>query len=69
VYGQYYGPNYWLMPPFAPFNGAVFARQATANPLAGRCAGAAQGAPGAAGFPGFPTHPFARSPRDFFMME
>ncbi|HEV3006226.1 MAG TPA: hypothetical protein VGX78_17285 [Pirellulales bacterium] len=46
--GQWYGPNYNVYPPFAPFNGMVFAPP--------------QG-------PAFPSHPFARSPRDFFMWE
>jgi hypothetical protein len=50
-YGAPYGPNYNLYPGFPPFNGA--------RPCVG---GGGPGGPG-----GFPTHPFARSPRDFFM--
>jgi hypothetical protein len=49
-YGQSYGPNYNIRPPFAPYSGV--------------------GAPGFGGFGSqivFPTHPYARSPRDFFM--
>jgi hypothetical protein len=52
AYGQSYGPNFNVRPPFPPVNGV------------------------GPGFPGclppqvvFPTHPYARSPRDFFMYE
>jgi hypothetical protein len=62
--GQLYGPNYNLYPPFQPFNGMIFARQAAH--IAGMQAG---GLGGLGGMPGFPTHPYARSPRDFFMLE
>jgi hypothetical protein len=54
-YGQVFGPNYNLYPPFAPWNGALF-------PPA-----QAGGQGGGIGGVGFPTHPFARSPRDFYM--
>jgi len=55
-YGQQYGPNYWVYPPFAPFNGM---------PMAGGGGGG-----GMMGGPvGFPTHPFAHGPRDYFMMD
>ena len=49
--GMRYGPGYCLYPPFPPFQGMV------------------PGPPpkGAPGSPMFPTHPYARSPRDFFM--
>jgi hypothetical protein len=61
--GAVYGPNCCLRPPFEPFNGFV-------PPV---CHGAGQGGPGAAGGPPpspvFPTHPYARSPRDYFMLE
>jgi hypothetical protein len=60
AYGQVFGPNYWLLPPGGPFNGMIFARQATGY-------GGGGGGPG--GILCFPTHPYARSPRDFFMME
>src|SRR5262245_31608054 len=62
--GQCYGSNYWLLPPNGPFNGMIFARQAIATSFGG-----GQGGQGAPAFPGFGTHPYARSPRDFFMME
>ena len=63
--GLYYGPNYCVFPPFPPYNGM----------LPGPCAPAA-GAPGVGygSLPGvngpvtFPTHPYARGPRDYFMV-
>jgi len=61
VYGGYGFSNWPVLPP-APYNGAIFARQATYFPGSG-----AQGNNGPAAFPGFPSHPYARSPRDFFM--
>jgi hypothetical protein len=68
--GTVYGPNYWLQPPTMPFTPLI-------QP------GSPSGYPGQPGlgqgpFNGmgmgprptavFPTHPFARSPRDFFMV-
>ena len=50
-----YGPNYCVRPPWEPFNG--FRPSLQQNP-------SEQGGAGA----GFSVHPFARSPRDFFMM-
>jgi len=57
-YGARYGPNYYLVPPVAPY----------VAPPCPPCPppGAGPGGPGA---PVFATHPFARSPRDFFMLE
>ncbi|MSR30068.1 MAG: hypothetical protein EXR99_01055 [Gemmataceae bacterium] len=54
--GMVYGPNYYLRPPFPPFNGLLPEMNNCNKP---------------AGFPGmsFPSHPFARSPRDFFMVD
>lgn len=51
-----YGPNYNLRPPFPPFNG-MLPPPPWAQP------------PAAAGalVPEFPSHPYARSPRDYFM--
>jgi len=59
-----YGPNYCVRPPWEPFNGLRPSLQGPAG--AGQLAGLPmQGrAPAIASFP---THPFARSPRDFFM--
>jgi hypothetical protein len=56
--GAVYGPNYYLQPPVQPFNGFV-------PPV---CHGAGQGG-GPPGSPVFPTHPYARSPRDYFMLD
>jgi hypothetical protein len=53
--GQSYGPNYWLRPAGLPFNGIL-----PPTPWAN------QGAPPP---PYFGTHPYARSPRDYFMIS
>jgi hypothetical protein len=52
-WGSGYSPNY-CNPPFPPFQGMVWA-----PPNAG----------GNGGNAAFPTHPFARSPRDFYMID
>jgi hypothetical protein len=52
--GQVYGPNYNVYPPFCPFQGMVPAPQPPG---------------GGGGMAAFPTHPFARSPRDYFMID
>ena len=51
-YGTQYGPTYNVVPPWAPYGGI--------KPNFG------QNGPGA-GQPQFVTHPYARSPRDYFM--
>jgi hypothetical protein len=53
-YGQVYGPNYNVYPSFLPFNGMVFPP----------CNGNGNG-----GSALIPTHPFARGPRDYFMVD
>ena len=57
-YGTTYGPNYYVVPPFAPISGPL------PIPGAGSCANSKA-------FPGmsFPSHTFARSPRDYFMVD
>jgi hypothetical protein len=64
VCGMNYGPSHCVYPPYPPFQGMV------PGPPA-RCAGASPNSPCAPGgplaSPTFPTHPYARSPRDFFM--
>jgi hypothetical protein len=55
AYGAVYGPNYWVYPGVQPWNGF---HPNCVRPKAGP-----------AGPPVFPTHPFARSPRDYFMMD
>ncbi len=65
-YGLYYGPNYHLNPGYGPYNGPV--DQARFN----RTGGFGPGGPGGFGVApplSFPTHPYARSPRDFFMAD
>jgi hypothetical protein len=54
--GLYYGPNYCVYPPFPPYQGE----------LLGPCG--PRGPGGAAQQMTFPTHPFARGPRDYFMV-
>lgn len=56
--GLYYGPNYCVYPPFPPFQGML-----PPPP----CGSGLPGLPGMTG-PTFPTHPFARGPRDYFMV-
>jgi hypothetical protein len=58
-----YGPNYCLRPPWEPFNGL---RPGLGGP-AGLPSPASLPQLGMGGQPSFPTHPFARSPRDYFM--
>jgi hypothetical protein len=52
-YGQSYGPYSGVYPPFPPFNGMVFGPCGNGN--------------GATSL--IPTHPFARGPRDYFMVD
>ena len=63
--GMVYGPNYCLRPPWEPFSGFVPGVHRVPGP----------GDPGYTGMPGgkggtplFPTHPYAHSPRDYFMV-
>jgi hypothetical protein len=56
--GQWYGPNHCVYPPYLPFQGMVLPPRNCGN-------GGMMGG----GSPSFPTHPFARSPRDFFMVD
>jgi hypothetical protein len=59
--GQWYGPNYCLRPSYPPFNGLL------PGPNGG--SGGSNGAGSFGGIPTFPTHPFARGPRDYFMLD
>jgi hypothetical protein len=61
-YGITYGPNYCVQPPFPPFQGMIFAPP---KPPPGGCP--QMGMPG--GSLGFPSHLYARSPRDYFMID
>jgi hypothetical protein len=61
--GMTYGPGYCLRPGFEPFQGAIL------GPPAGGPGGlGGPGGPGGLGSPLFPTHPYARGPRDYFMI-
>jgi hypothetical protein len=55
-YGMAYGPNYNLRPPFPPYNGERL-------PMPKKDCG------GMVTPWGYATHPYARGPRDFFMMD
>jgi hypothetical protein len=67
-YGVIYGPNYYVRPPFPPYQGAILGPQKAAalapyadNPQAFQQA--------IGEFNGFPRHLYARSPRDYFMAD
>jgi hypothetical protein len=62
-YGITYGPNYIVRPPFPPFQGMIPAPPRP--PAAPGCPN--YGAQG--GSLGFPSHLYARSPRDYFMID
>jgi hypothetical protein len=58
--GMTYGPGYNLYPPFPPFQGMI-----PGPPQQGNGNGNGDGMLNS---PVFPTHPYARSPRDYFMI-
>jgi hypothetical protein len=66
--GMMYGPNHCVRPPGLPFNGMIpgpppgYNRNYAGLYGPGNCPGSPWGSPN------FPTHPWARSPRDFFMV-
>jgi hypothetical protein len=62
--GCVYGPYYCVRPCFQPFNGVLLGQP----PRAGGAPGMAS-CPGCPAVPIFPTHPYARGPRDFFMLD
>jgi hypothetical protein len=59
--GVTYGPAHCVYPPYRPFQGMV------PGPPPPRGPGGQMAGPGGMASPTFPTHPYARSPRDFFM--
>lgn len=65
-FGAYYGPNYNLYPGNAPYSGPVGFPSFT---MQGNGSGGGFGGVGVAPPLSFPTHPYARSPRDFFMVD
>jgi len=76
--GMVYGPNYCIYPPFPPFNGLLPGpkpppqQRIAVVQLPGQPPQYVQvqcPCPEEPGPPVFPTHPFARSPRDFFMAD
>jgi hypothetical protein len=62
--GLTYGPAYCVRPPYPPFQGMV---PGPPPPRCGPGGSYGPGGVGPAGSPTFGTHPYARSPRDFFM--
>ncbi len=52
--GLVYGPGYCVTPPFPPFQGMLPIPGCANSPAAQRA---------------FPSHPYVRSPRDFFMID
>jgi hypothetical protein len=62
--GAVYGPNYCVRPGFEPFQGYLPPAQHQMHGWPGM-----QAAQGPLASPVFPTHPYARGPRDYFMLE
>ena len=71
--GMVYGPNYYVRPCFAPFQGAVMGPKATRQSRSQGGGGGEDGPAcwpnGPAGGAAFPSHLYSRSPRDFFMAD
>jgi hypothetical protein len=73
--GAVYGPNYWLVPPYAPFNGMLPGKtgQCLQQAQAGIAPWTIPTPPAQYPNPGktqvgiYPSHTYIRSPRDFFM--
>jgi hypothetical protein len=63
-YGTPYAPNYYGGMPGQPYGGV----QPPCIPFGG-CGGCGGCGNGCGGIMGFPVHQFARSPRDYFMMD
>jgi hypothetical protein len=77
-FGQWCGPNCYMYPPYPPFQGMVFAapRPPVAPGMPPRPGMVpVPGGPPVLAMPGyggtvaFPSHQWARSPRDFFMID
>jgi hypothetical protein len=64
-YGVTYGPNYCVRPPFPPFQGMIFAPPKPPPQCKPECPTIGN----AGGSLGFPSHLYARSPRDYFMID
>ncbi len=66
AYGMVYGPNYYVYPKFQPFQGMLPGPNGLpCNPY-GMYGGYCAAMPGIAAFP---NHLYARSPRDYFMVD
>ena len=74
--GQVYGPNYYVYPPFPPFQGMVPTKLPPCPP-GGNGNGNGNGGGNMMSAQQqymmmqarFPSHPYARSPRDFYMKD
>jgi hypothetical protein len=65
--GTLYGPSHCVRPPWEPYNGPRPCPTPVVGPNGKPMIPAAPAPGGPHGPPNFPSHPFARSPRDFFM--
>jgi len=69
-YGQPYGPNYCVHPPFPPYNGALPTPKIPIPPVKSALLPPTPPPPcGPPPSPLFTPHPYARSPRDYFMVD
>lgn len=66
-YGMVYGPNYYLRPPFPPFQGMI--GPVGAYGVQGMFPGCPPQMLPQPGIAAFPSHLYARSPRDYFMYD
>jgi hypothetical protein len=64
--GMWYGPNKYLRPCGLPFNGLLPAPAQCVPGFPSAMPAAGPGGP--LNSPVFPTHPYVRSPRDYFMV-
>jgi len=77
-YGVIYGPNYWVRPPFPPYQGVIPGppkQQQGPHPMAQYAKNPEEFQKAMEmyykqqSFGGFPRHLWARSPRDYFMYD
>lgn len=68
-YGMTYGPNYYVYPGFAPFQGMLAGPAAPPPNWSVGPSGAEVLRQKELGIAAFPSHLYARGPRDFFMVE
>lgn len=66
-YGTQYGPTYHVVPPWQPFNGVLPVPRPVPGPNGKPMIPGFQAQGGPPQQPTFPSHPYMRSPRDYFM--